>query len=205
MQFFYPFWRAARYTDELHNDATTLSLHGAYEGGIGASPRAPLVAFGHAKERPDLLTELGKESSQFRGLALGWSLMVPARGRRQNAQGSRLADGAVGGIAHATGDLWEPYRFLTRRRGRRCGRYLPSRPTGFGQASYDAAVLWDGSVAVYRFLWTVEVPWDQATRVEARDFCAWLGVTGKPQRPHWRHPETAVDSQHPIVQRRRTR
>jgi transposase len=41
-------------TDELHNDATTLSLHGAYEGGIGASPRAPLVAFGHAKERPDL-------------------------------------------------------------------------------------------------------------------------------------------------------
>jgi transposase len=41
-------------TDELHNDATTLSLHGAYANGTGASARAPLVTFGHAKERPDL-------------------------------------------------------------------------------------------------------------------------------------------------------
>ena len=28
--------------------------------------------------------------------------------------------------------------------------------------------------------------WDRATRVEARDFCRWLQVAGKPTRPHWR-------------------
>ncbi len=40
--------------DELHNDATTLSMQGDYSSFIGASPRAPRVRFGHAKERPDL-------------------------------------------------------------------------------------------------------------------------------------------------------
>jgi len=39
----------------------------------------------------------------------------------------------------------------------------------------------------FRFLWTVGVGWDQATRVEARDFCRWMQVAGKPERPHWRH------------------
>ena len=38
----------------------------------------------------------------------------------------------------------------------------------------------------FRFAWAIEVPWDQATRVEARDFCRWLQVAGKPARPHWR-------------------
>ena len=38
----------------------------------------------------------------------------------------------------------------------------------------------------FRFLWAVEVPWDRATRAEARDFCRWMLVAGKPARPHWR-------------------
>lgn len=40
--------------DELHNDATTLSMQGAYSSATGDSPAAPRVRFGHAKERPDL-------------------------------------------------------------------------------------------------------------------------------------------------------
>jgi len=40
--------------DELHNDATTLSMQGAYGSSAGDSPRAPRVRFGHTKERPDL-------------------------------------------------------------------------------------------------------------------------------------------------------
>ena len=28
--------------------------------------------------------------------------------------------------------------------------------------------------------------WDRAARVDARDFCRWLQVTGKQPRPHWR-------------------
>jgi integrase len=44
----------------------------------------------------------------------------------------------------------------------------------------------------FRFIWAVEVAWDRATRTEARDFCRWLQVAGKPSWPHWRsQDETA--------------
>jgi site-specific recombinase XerC len=50
------------------------------------------------------------------------------------------------------------------------------------QRSYGLALLrW------FRFLEAVGVPWDQATRVDARDFCRWMQVADKPIRPHWRH------------------
>jgi site-specific recombinase XerD len=39
----------------------------------------------------------------------------------------------------------------------------------------------------FRFLWAVEVPWNQATRVEARDFCRWVQIGDKPATTHWRH------------------
>ena len=38
----------------------------------------------------------------------------------------------------------------------------------------------------FRFLRAAGVAWDRASRVEARDFCRWLQVTGKQSRPHWR-------------------
>ena len=41
----------------------------------------------------------------------------------------------------------------------------------------------------FRFLWAVEVPWDRASRIEARDFSRWLQVGRQPRRPHWRRPE----------------
>lgn len=40
-----------------------------------------------------------------------------------------------------------------------------------------------------RFLSAVEVGWEKATRVEARDFCRWLAAAPKPSRPHWRRPD----------------
>ncbi len=43
----------------------------------------------------------------------------------------------------------------------------------------------------FRFLWAVEVPWDRASRIEARDFSRWLQVAGQPRRPHWRRPSEA--------------
>jgi integrase len=46
----------------------------------------------------------------------------------------------------------------------------------------------------FRFLWALEVPWDRATRAEARDFSRWLQLGGQPKRPHWRHPEGPVPS-----------
>ena len=40
----------------------------------------------------------------------------------------------------------------------------------------------------WRFLGAAGVVWDQATRAEARDFCSWIQIVGKPVRPHWRQP-----------------
>ena len=85
------------------------------------------------------------------------------------------------GVVEATGDPFEPYRlvdpagelvspvtvFLADQQA--CGRAAAT------QRSYAMTLLrW------FRFLWAVEVPWDQATRVEARDFVRWVQVAGKP-------------------------
>src|ERR1700704_1856668 len=44
----------------------------------------------------------------------------------------------------------------------------------------------------FRFLWAIRAPWSRATRVEARDFCRWMLVAGKPVRPHWRQAAPAA-------------
>jgi integrase len=89
-----------------------------------------------------------------------------------------------------TGDRWEPYRIVD--------------PDGVGVGAVSAwfADLQAGGRSVatvrsygtdllrwFRFLWAVGVTWDRATGGEARDFCRWLLVAGKPARPHWRHPD----------------
>jgi integrase len=45
----------------------------------------------------------------------------------------------------------------------------------------------------FRFLWAIEMAWDRVTRVEARDFCRWMLLVGKPSRPHWRRPDEIPD------------
>ena len=93
---------------------------------------------------------------------------------------SSLAVPAAGALVE-TGDLWEPY-YLSGPDG---GRVEPvseflrdlqaaGRPATT-QRSYSLALLrW------FRFIWTAEVPWDQATRTEARDFCRWIQLADKP-------------------------
>jgi site-specific recombinase XerC len=82
-----------------------------------------------------------------------------------------------------TGDLWEPY-YLIDPAGGRVGpvsEYLrdlqaAGRP-GTTQRSYALALLrW------FRFTWAVGVPWNRATRAEARDFCRYLQLADKPAR-----------------------
>jgi site-specific recombinase XerD len=82
-----------------------------------------------------------------------------------------------------TGDLWEPY-YLSDPGGGRVGSVseflrdlqAAGRPATTHR-SYSLALLrW------FRFTWAIEVPWDQATRVEARDFCRWLQIADKPGR-----------------------
>ena len=90
----------------------------------------------------------------------------------------------------ATDDPWEPYRLLDS-----SGEPVAAAAAFFGelqaagrsvatQRSYGMALLrW------FRFLWTVEIPWREATRAEARDFARWIQLAAKPARPHWRSPE----------------
>jgi site-specific recombinase XerC len=95
----------------------------------------------------------------------------------------------LGGSLEATGDLFEPYRLVDAdgvvlvpaaayfRELAACGRPAATH------RSYGMALLrW------WRFLRAVGVGWDQATRAEARDFCSWVQLAGKPARPHWRYP-----------------
>ena len=97
------------------------------------------------------------------------------------------------GCLEATGDLFQPYRLVDGDGAvvvpvaaffaelAACGRPATT------QRSYGMDLLrW------FRFLWALGVGWDQATRVEARDFCRWLQVAVKPARPHWRHPDGDV-------------
>ncbi|HYR16780.1 MAG TPA: site-specific integrase, partial [Mycobacterium sp.] len=97
-----------------------------------------------------------------------------------------------GGL-EATGDLFQPYRLVDADGAvvaavaayfaelTACGRPATT------QRSYGMDLLrW------FRFLWALEVAWDQATSVEARDFCRWLQVVDKPARPHWRRPDGDV-------------
>ncbi|MDX2565215.1 site-specific integrase [Streptomyces sp. TX20-6-3] len=91
----------------------------------------------------------------------------------------------------ATEDPWEPYRLVD----------ALGVPVG-GAAAFLQDLQAAGRPATtarsygmdllrwFRFLWAVEMPWDRASRIEARDFSRWLQVAGQPLRPHWRRPDT---------------
>ena len=113
------------------------------------------------------------------------------------------------GTLEATEDPFEPYRLLDPA-GKPvapvaaflCDLHGSGRPATT-QRSYGMALLrW------FRFLWAVEVAWDQATRVEARDFSRWIQVAPKPARlSHWqtgpaRATEGTRRSSRPAVPRR---
>ena len=100
-----------------------------------------------------------------------------------------LAVPLAGGLDE-TGSRWEPYRLLdpAGEPVRAAAEFFVDlQARGRSQAtvrSYGMDLLrW------FRFCWATETPWDRATRAEARDFCRWMLITGKPQRPHWRAPE----------------
>lgn len=94
------------------------------------------------------------------------------------------------GALVATGEPFEPFRLVDA-----SGKHVEPAVAYFAELlacgrsaktlrSYGMDLLrW------FRFLSAIEVEWDQATRVEGRDFCRWLQVVDKPVRPHWRHPE----------------
>ena len=88
------------------------------------------------------------------------------------------------GAVVAVDDVWEPVRLLDSS-GAPVGAVraflqdlqAAGRSTAT-QRSYAMDLLrW------FRFGWAIDVQWDHATRVEARDFCRWLSLRDKPSRP----------------------
>lgn len=109
---------------------------------------------------------------------------LPMDGSTEDLAGLRVLP--VGAL-RATGSLFDPFELLGPG-GEVVGaagaylRELQGRGLSEStQRSYGMDLLrW------FRFLWAVEVPWEQATRIEARDFMRWLAVADKPERAHWR-------------------
>jgi integrase len=96
----------------------------------------------------------------------------------------------LAGRLAATGDRWEPYRLLdgdgvTVEAARAYfGHLQASGRSELTIRSYGIDLLrW------FRFLGAIGVPWSHAVRSDARDFCRWLQVAGKPVRPHWREQD----------------
>ena len=87
----------------------------------------------------------------------------------------------------ATDDPWEPYRLLDPD-----GLVVEPVSAWFrdlqaaGRSALTARSYGMDLLRWFRFLWASGVSWERATRIEARDFCRWLQVAGKPSRPHWR-------------------
>jgi site-specific recombinase XerD len=80
-------------------------------------------------------------------------------------------------------DVWEPVR-LTDPAGevvRSVAAFLQDLQAAGRSAATQRSYAMD-LLRWLRFCWAVEVAWDQATRVEARDFCCWLAQREKPRR-----------------------
>jgi len=134
-----------------------------------------------------LLTEL-------RGAGACGAATVLSHGRTGRTTGSGRVGDTSAGSAAGGADPFEPYRLLDPAGApvgpvaaflsdlQACGRPATT------QRSYGLALLrW------FRFLWAVDVRWDEATRVDARDFCRWVQVAAKPVRAHWRAASASGD------------
>jgi len=89
---------------------------------------------------------------------------------------------AVGTVV-ASDDLWEPVR-LTDGDGAVVGAvtaFLKELQVSGRSAGTQRSYVMD-LLRWFRFGWAIDVGWDQATRVEARDFCRWLAMRDKPVR-----------------------
>ena len=99
-------------------------------------------------------------------------------------------DVPLAGALEETGDRWMPFRLTDLAGG-------VVEPVSAFFADLLAAGRSEATVRSYgmdllrwfRFVWAARVPWNMATRAEARDFCRWMQVAGKPARPHWRAPD----------------
>jgi site-specific recombinase XerD len=101
----------------------------------------------------------------------------------------------------ATGDRYEPYRLVGADGVVVAGATAYFRDLlAAGRAESTVRSYGMDLLRWFRFLWSgTGVPWDRATRIEARDFCRWLQIAGKQPRPHWRVQAQAGGAYAPSV------
>jgi site-specific recombinase XerD len=97
----------------------------------------------------------------------------------------RLAELAVPrvGRLQETDDPWEPYVLLDPASERidAAGVFFRDLQAA-GRSASTARSYGMDLLRWFRFLWAIDVAWQHATRVEARDFSCWVAVTRKPVR-----------------------
>ncbi|WP_405968183.1 tyrosine-type recombinase/integrase [Streptomyces sp. NBC_00015] len=87
----------------------------------------------------------------------------------------------------AVDDPWDPYRLIDPAGQAVEGAAAFLRDLqGAGRSASTARSYGMDLLRWFRFLWAVGVPWERASRLEARDFSRWLQIAGQPRRAHWR-------------------
>jgi hypothetical protein len=86
------------------------------------------------------------------------------------------------GAVVETDVIWEPYRLVDPGGGvvASVTQFLHELQAGGRSPSTQRSYALD-LLRWFRFLRAVEVPWGQATRCEARDFCRWMALADKPR------------------------
>jgi len=105
-----------------------------------------------------------------------------AAGADQDRDLSTLAVATLGAV-EVTADPWVPVRLVDGDGGPVVAvmAFLSELQASGRSASTQRSYAMD-LLRWFRFGWAIDVGWDQATRVEARDFCRWLALRDKPTR-----------------------
>ncbi len=109
------------------------------------------------------------------------------------------------GALTATGSEWEPYRLVDPD-----GVAVEAVSAFFrdlqaaGRSTLTVRSHGMDLLRWFRFLWAAGVEWDRVSQVEARDFCRWMQVAGKPLRTHWRRRNRAAATVSPNIATIRT-
>ena len=81
------------------------------------------------------------------------------------------------------GSRWEPYRLVDPGGGEVAAATAYFRDLqAAGRSETTVRSYGMDLLRWFRFLWAVDVAWDRASRTEARDFCRWLLIAGRPAR-----------------------
>ncbi|WP_333746267.1 tyrosine-type recombinase/integrase [Streptomyces sp. IBSBF 2950] len=92
------------------------------------------------------------------------------------------------GCLYETGNRWEPYQLLDPEEA--IVEPVQLYFADLQGASKSATTIRSYGMDLlrwFRFLWAENVPWNEATRTEARDFARWMAIANKPVRVHWRN------------------